>query len=81
MRIIISSSLPVQGRTILEKRQYFTENYDAIRKGLIREPRGHADMYAAVVTPSEDDADLDVFFLNTGGYTSMCGRGSWLSRR
>lgn len=32
-------------------------------------------MYAAVVTPSEDDADLDLFSLNTGGYTPMCGQG------
>jgi Proline racemase len=65
MRIIISSSLSIQGRTVLEKRQYFTEQYENIRTGLLREPRGHADMYAAVVTPPEDNADLDVFFLNT----------------
>ena len=74
MRIIVSSSLPIQGRTVLEKRQYFTKHYDHIRRGLLREPRGHADMYAAVVTPSDDEADLDVFF-NTGGYTPMCGQG------
>jgi proline racemase len=37
MRIIISSFIPVHGRTILEKRQYFMEHYDHIREGLLRE--------------------------------------------
>jgi proline racemase len=32
-------------------------------------------MYAAVVTPYEDDADVDVFFHNTGGYNPMCEQG------
>jgi trans-L-3-hydroxyproline dehydratase len=36
------------------------------------EPRGHADMYGAVVTPSAD-ADFDVFFLHNEGYSTMCG--------
>ena len=36
------------------------------------EPRGHADMYGAVVTPSTD-ADFDVFFLHNEGYSTMCG--------
>ena len=36
------------------------------------EPRGHADMYGAVITPSVD-ADLDVFFLHNEGYSTMCG--------
>src|SRR5260370_9039823 len=36
------------------------------------EPRGHSDMYGAVVTQSLD-ADLDVFFLHNEGYSTMCG--------
>ena len=36
------------------------------------EPRGHADMYGAVVTPSSD-ADFDVFFMHNEGYSTMCG--------
>jgi proline racemase len=38
------------------------------------EPRGHADMYGAVVTPSLD-ADFDVFFMHNEGYSTMCGHG------
>ncbi len=60
------------GTTVLEKRRYFREHYDYIRTGTIWEPRGHADMYSAVVTPAVD-ADLDVFFLHNEGYSTMCG--------
>lgn len=36
------------------------------------EPRGHADMYGAILTRSAD-ADFDVFFLHNEGYSTMCG--------
>ncbi len=71
---IVTSGLPeIKGDTVLEKRRYFMKHYDRLRSGLLREPRGHADMYGAILTSSRDDADLDVFFINTEGYSSMCG--------
>lgn len=71
---IVTSGLPhIQGRTVLEKRRYFMEHFDPLRRGLLREPRGHADMYGAILTRPADDADLDVFFINTEGYSPMCG--------
>lgn len=73
LRIVTSGLPPIQGRTVLEKRRYFMENYDHLRRGLLREPRGHADMYGAILTRPADDADLDVFFINTEGYSPMCG--------
>jgi trans-L-3-hydroxyproline dehydratase len=72
LRVIVSGLPPIEGRTVLEKRRYFLEHYDHLRKGLIWEPRGHADMYGAVVTQSLD-ADFDVFFLHNEGYSTMCG--------
>ena len=72
LRVIIDGLPPIEGRTVLEKRRYFREHYDHIRTGLMWEPRGHADMYGAVVTPSTD-ADFDVFFLHNEGYSTMCG--------
>jgi len=70
---VFTAGLPViEGRTVLEKRRYFREHYDHIRTGTMWEPRGHADMYGAIVTPSVD-ADLDVFFLHNEGYSTMCG--------
>jgi trans-L-3-hydroxyproline dehydratase len=72
LRVIVSGLPPILGRGVLEKRRYFREHYDHIRTGLLWEPRGHADMYGAVVMPSET-ADLDVFFLHNEGYSTMCG--------
>jgi trans-L-3-hydroxyproline dehydratase len=70
---VLTSGLPrMEGRTVLEKRRFFREHYDYIRTGTMWEPRGHADMYGAVLTPSED-ADFDVFFLHNEGYSTMCG--------
>src|SRR5512138_3733642 len=72
LRVITSGLPPIEGQTVLEKRRYFREHYDHLRRGLIWEPRGHADMYGAVVTSSAD-ADFDVFFLHNDGYSTMCG--------
>jgi proline racemase len=72
LRVYISGLPPIEGKTVLEKRRYFREHYDHLRTGTMWEPRGHADMYGAVVTPSTD-ADFDVFFLHNEGYSTMCG--------
>ena len=72
LRVYVSGLPEIKGATVLEKRRYFREHYDHIRRGTIWEPRGHADMYGAIVTPSRD-ADADVFFLHNEGYSTMCG--------
>src|SRR5882724_13147270 len=72
LRVFTSGLPPIEGSTVLEKRRYFREHYDHLRTGTMWEPRGHADMYGAVVTPSLD-ADFDVFFLHNEGYSTMCG--------
>jgi len=72
LRVYISGLPPIEGRTVLEKRRYFREHYDHIRTATMWEPRGHADMYGAVITSSLD-ADFDVFFLHNEGYSTMCG--------
>jgi len=72
LRVFTSGLPPIEGRTVLEKRRFFREHYDYIRTGIMWEPRGHADMYGAVITPSLD-ADVDVFFVHNEGYSTMCG--------
>jgi proline racemase len=70
---VITGGLPlIEGGTVLEKRRYFREHYDHLRTGLMFEPRGHADMYGAVISSSRD-ADFDVFFVHNEGYSTMCG--------
>jgi trans-L-3-hydroxyproline dehydratase len=74
LRIFMDGLPPVKGRTILEKRRYFREHLDHIRTGMMWEPRGHADMYGAVLTdPVSEDADFGTFFMHNDGYSTMCG--------
>jgi trans-L-3-hydroxyproline dehydratase len=72
---VYTDGLPeIKGSTILEKRRYFREHFDFIRTGTMFEPRGHADMYGAIITePTTDDADFGTFFLHNEGYSTMCG--------
>src|SRR4026207_755769 len=72
LRIIVDGLPSLEGQNVLEKRRYFREHYDHLRRGLMWEPRGHADMYGAVIT-SSTDADWDVFFRPNEGYSTMCG--------
>ena len=72
LRVITDGLPPVEGHTVLAKRRCFREHYDHLRTGLMFEPRGHADMYGAVISSSKD-ADFDVFFLHNEGYSTMCG--------
>jgi trans-L-3-hydroxyproline dehydratase len=74
LRVILDGLPEIKGDGILPKRRFFKAHLDSIRKGLIWEPRGHADMYAAVlVEPQSEDADFGTFFLHNEGYSTMCG--------
>ena len=76
LRIITAGVPPLRGATILERRRFMEEHHDGIRSALLFEPRGHADMYGAVLTPPVSaDADYGVLFLTNEGYSSMCGHG------
>jgi trans-L-3-hydroxyproline dehydratase len=74
---IITGGLPeIPGQTILEKRRHAREHLDFLRTALMWEPRGHADMYGAILTePVRDDGDAGVLFLHNEGFSTMCGHG------
>ncbi len=74
---IITDGLPeLWGSTILEKRRYMQQHFDAIRRALMWEPRGHHEMYGCVLTPAvTPEADLGVLFMHNEGYSTMCGHG------
>ena len=76
LRIITSGYPSIVGNTILEKRQYAKENLDHLRQVLMYEPRGHADMYGALITKATTpDGDFGILFMHNEGYSSMCGHG------
>uniref|UniRef100_A0A3P9IBK2 trans-L-3-hydroxyproline dehydratase n=1 Tax=Oryzias latipes TaxID=8090 RepID=A0A3P9IBK2_ORYLA len=74
LRIIVSGYPEVKGDSILSKRRYAREHLDHLRRALMFEPRGHADMYGALIVDSETPkADLAVLFMHNEGYSTMCG--------
>lgn len=76
LRVITSGIEPPPGTTILEKRRYAREHLDGLRRSLMFEPRGHADMYGALVTEAvTPDGDLGVLFMHNEGWSTMCGHG------
>jgi trans-L-3-hydroxyproline dehydratase len=76
LRLIVEGFPPVRGRTMLEKREYTKRHHDAIRRALMLEPRGHADMYGALLTePVSPGATAGVLFMHNEGYSTMCGHG------
>ena len=74
---IVTSGLPrLPGETIVKRRAWLKENADEIRRALMFEPRGHADMYGGYLTePVSADADFGVIFLHNEGYSDHCGHG------
>ena len=76
LRLITGGIDPIPGSTMLEKRRYAREHYDGLRRALMFEPCGHADMYGAIITePVTDDADMGVLFMHNEGWSTMCGHG------
>jgi len=76
-RIVVGGIPELEGRTVLERRAWAGANLDQVRHLLIDEPRGHADMYGAFVTPPNDaGADLGVVFFHNEGYSTACGHGT-----
>ncbi len=76
LRIVTNGIPELRGDTMLAKRRFMSKNYDHIRKHLMWEPRGHADMYGCIITqPVSQGADFGVIFMHNEGYSSMCGHG------
>jgi proline racemase len=75
-RVITGGYPDLPGDTILARRRYAKQHLDHLRTALVWEPRGHADMYACIVTaPVSPGADIGVLFMHNEGYSTMCGHG------
>ena len=76
LRLVVEGFPSPRGRTMAEKRAWATSKTDGIRRALLLEPRGHADMAGAVLTdPVSDGADAGVLFMHADGFGSLCGHG------
>lgn len=74
VRIITGGYPEIPAGPILKKRAWVRDNVDHLRHLLMFEPRGHADMYGALlVEPHLSEAHLAVLFMHNEGYSTMCG--------
>lgn len=75
---IIHSGIPYPpGSSILEKRAFLENQYDWLRLALMREPRGHKDMFGVFLTPpSGPGFDAGLIYIDGTEYSHMCGHGT-----
>ena len=77
IRMLVDGLPPIPGETMNEKRLFVQEHHNDVRLLLTREPRGHRDMFAAIVTePVSAQADFGLVFMDPRRYPYMCGHGT-----
>jgi proline racemase len=77
LRLITAGFPPVPDLPILERRAWVRAHADQVRRVAMYEPRGHRDMYGAVLLPPHrPDADLAILFMHNEGFSTMCGHGT-----
>lgn len=75
-RVVVGGLPEIPGSSVLERRAYAREHLDDLRKALMFEPRGHADMYGGWIgAPVNAGSDLSVLFVHNEGFSTMCGHG------
>jgi proline racemase len=76
LRLIVDGFPSPHGKTMLEKREWLKRHADHLRRALMLEPRGHTDMYGAILTePVMPGSHAGVLFMHNEGYSTMCGHG------
>ena len=76
LRLIVDGFPSPRGKTMLAKREWVRTHADHLRRALMLEPRGHADMYGALLTePVMPGSHAGVLFMHNEGYSTMCGHG------
>jgi proline racemase len=76
LRLVVEGFRSPEGSTMLEKRAWAQKHLDHLRRSIMLEPRGHADMYGALLTePVTPGAHAGVLFMHNEGWSTMCGHG------
>ena len=76
-RIVVGPLMWRRFDTITQKKEYFEQNYAGLRKALIFEPKGHDNMFGAIISePCDPRADIGIFFIESNECLNMCGHGT-----
>lgn len=75
------SGFPILQGTLLEQRDQAMKHHDHIRRRIMLEPRGHNDMYGAIIRPETElvrsgEAHVGTLFTHNGGFSTMCGHAT-----
>ncbi len=74
LRVIVDGFPELNGNSVLAYRGDVKNRFDHLRKALMYEPRGHADMYGCLlIPPNDEEADFGIIFMHNEGYSTMCG--------
>ena len=74
-RIVVGGVPRLEGGTVPAQRRWAIQHLDGVRRLLVNEPRGHADMYGCFVTETAT-ADLGAVFFHNQGFSTACGHGT-----
>ena len=76
-RVVTGGVGPVPGDSMAQRRRYFIDHLDDLRRFLVDEPRGHSAMSGAILQPpTRPDADWGVLYVEVSGLLPMCGHGT-----
>ncbi|MFP4259195.1 MAG: proline racemase family protein [Desulfovermiculus sp.] len=76
-RLVVGGLPPIPGEDMKTKREYFLTHLDHIRCLLTREPRGHRDIFAAVLTePVSDHSAFGLIYMDPRRYPYLCGHAT-----
>jgi 4-hydroxyproline epimerase len=75
-RVVLGGWPQPAGATMAERRSFLLREQDALRAGVVCEPRGHDAMVGALLTPPVAAGSVcGVVFFNNAGGLWMCGHG------
>ena len=76
-RLVVDGVGPIPGDTMAAKLEYFRSHYDGLRRQLTREPRGHRDLLAAVLTePATPESRFGLIYMDARRYPYLCGHAT-----
>jgi proline racemase len=76
VRVVLEGFPEPRGATVLEKRHDAAARLDIHRRRLMLEPRGHAEMYGALIVPAAPPAAFGALFMHHSGFSTMCGHAT-----
>jgi trans-L-3-hydroxyproline dehydratase len=74
IRLIVDGVPRPSGKTLQARRDWYGRRADHVRRSLLLEPRGHADISAALLTePVAPGSHSGILFMDAGGYPATSG--------